>query len=36
MSEVIIYKGKDNKIQIEVQFENETVWLIQTQLVELY
>ena len=36
MSEVLIYQGKDNKIQIEVQFENETVWLTQAQLVELY
>jgi hypothetical protein len=36
MSEVLIYKGKDNTIQIEVQFENETVWLTQIQLVELY
>ena len=36
MSEVVIYQGKDNKIQIEVQFENETVWLTQAQLVELY
>ncbi len=36
MSEVLIYQGKDQNIQIEVQFENETVWLTQTQLVELY
>ena len=36
MSEVVIYQGKDNKIQIEVQFKNETVWLTQAQLVELY
>jgi len=36
MSEVLIYQGKDNKIQIEVQFENETVWLSQAKLVELY
>lgn len=36
MNEVVIYQGKDNNIQIEVQFENETVWLSQMQLVELY
>lgn len=36
MSEIVIYQGKDNKVQIEVQFENETVWLSQAQLVELY
>ena len=36
MSEVIIYQGKDNKIQIEVQFENETVWLTQKQMAELF
>jgi len=35
MSEVVIYQGKDNKIQIEVQFENETVWLTQKQMAEL-
>ena len=36
MSEVIIYQGKDNNIQIEVQFENETVWLTQKQMAELF
>jgi len=36
MSEVVIYQGKDNKIQIEVQFENETVWLTQKQMAELF
>lgn len=36
MSEVLIYQGKDNKIQIEVQFENETVWLTQKQVAELF
>jgi hypothetical protein len=36
MSEILIYQNKDNKIQIDVQFENETVWLSQAQLVELY
>lgn len=36
MSEIVIYKNNDNTIQIDVQFENETVWLTQAQLVELY
>lgn len=36
MNEVIIYQGKDNNIQIEVQFEDETVWLSQKQMAELF
>lgn len=36
MSEVVIYRGKDQNIQIEVQFENETVWLSQKQMAELF
>ena len=36
MSEIIIYQGKDNNIKIDVKFDDETVWLIQAQLVELY
>jgi hypothetical protein len=36
MSEILIYQNKKDKIQIDVQFENETVWLSQVQLVELY
>lgn len=36
MSEIVIYQGKDNNIQIEVQFENETVWLSQKQMAELF
>ena len=36
MSEVLIYQGKDNNIQIEVQFEHETVWLTQKQMAELF
>lgn len=36
MSEILIYQNKNDKIQIDVQFENETVWLSQVQLVELY
>ena len=36
MNEIEIYKDKDNQTQIEVKFENETVWLSQSQLVELF
>ncbi len=35
-SEIIIYKTQDNQTQIDVKFEHETVWLSQSQLVELY
>ena len=31
-----IYKGKDNQTQIEVKFENESVWLNQYQIAELF
>ena len=36
MKEVIIYKTKDNKTQIEVRFDNDTVWLTQQQMAELF
>lgn len=36
MNEVIIYKTKDKKTQIEVRFENDTVWLTQQQMAELF
>ena len=32
MSEIVIYKTKDKKAQIEVKFENDTVWLTQQQI----
>ena len=35
-SEIIIYESDDGKPQISVRVENETVWLTQTQLVELF
>lgn len=31
-----IYKGKDNQTQIEVKFENDSVWLSQVQISELF
>lgn len=36
MSEIVIYKTKDKKAQIEVKFENDTVWLTQQQMAELF
>lgn len=36
MNEIVIYQGPDNTTQIEVQFDNETVWLSQSQLVDLF
>ena len=36
MNEIEIYKSKDNQIEIEVQLENETVWLTQKQMALLF
>ncbi len=36
MNEVIIYALPDNSTQIDVKFEDETVWLSQSQLVKLF
>lgn len=36
MNEITIYKSKDKKTQIEVKFENDTVWLTQQQMAELF
>jgi hypothetical protein len=36
LSEIIIYKTKDRKRQIDVKFENETVWLTQQQMANLF
>ena len=35
-SSIIIYKSNDGKINIDVVFEGETVWLTQKQISELY
>lgn len=35
-SEIIIYKTEDGCTKIDVKFEDETVWLTQAQLCELY
>lgn len=34
--EIVIYQTDDGKAKIDVRFENETVWLTQAQLAELY
>ena len=36
MSQIILYTTEDGIIKINVQLDNETVWLTQKQLVELY
>ena len=36
MNQIIIYEGENGQPHIEVQFEGETVWLSQAQLVELF
>jgi len=34
--QIIIYEGADGHSRIEIRFEGETVWLTQSQLVELF
>lgn len=34
--EIILYKADNNSSQLEVRIEDETVWLTQTQMVELF
>jgi len=36
MSEIILYQTEDGQTRIEVHMENETVWLSQAQMVELF
>ena len=36
MNQVEIYKHKDDQIEIKVHFENETVWLSQKTMAELF
>jgi thiamine pyrophosphate-dependent acetolactate synthase large subunit-like protein len=35
-NQIEIYQGSDGQTQIEVKFENETTWLTNSQLVELF
>ncbi len=34
--EIILYQTKDKKVQIEVKFERETIWLTQAQIAKLF
>jgi prophage maintenance system killer protein len=36
MNTVLIYQTNDNQIEVSVQFENETVWLSQKQMANLF
>ena len=36
LGDIIIYQTDDGETQIDVKFEDETVWLTQAQLCELY
>ena len=36
MNEIEIYKSPDNKIELQVNLENETVWLSEKQMAELF
>jgi len=36
MSEIILYTAADNRTQIEVKFDNETVWLSLNQIAALF
>lgn len=35
-SQIVIYKAKNGQVKIDVRFENETVWLTQNALAELF
>ena len=35
-SEFLLYQSKDGKLRMETRLENETVWLTQKQLAELF
>jgi len=34
--EIILYQTQDNQTALEVRFEEETVWLTQMQMVDLF
>lgn len=35
-NKIIIYQSDDGKTQLDVKLENETVWLTQAQMAELF
>lgn len=36
MSEIVLYKAKDGHVQIEVSLTNNTLWLSQRQMADLF
>jgi hypothetical protein len=34
--EIILYQAEENSVHIEVRVEGETIWLTQSQIVELF
>jgi hypothetical protein len=36
MNEIVIYQTEDKAIKVEIQFENETFWLTQLQIADLF
>jgi prophage maintenance system killer protein len=36
MSDIILYNNEENQVQLQVKFDNETVWLNQYQLADLF
>ena len=35
-NEIVLYKSENGAIKVDVLFENETVWLTQSQMAELF
>jgi hypothetical protein len=35
-SQILLYRGDDGKTQIQVKLHDETVWLTQAQMAELF
>ena len=35
-NQIVIYQSEDGQTQVDVRLENETVWLTQAQMVELF
>ena len=35
-NQIVVYQTADNQTQIDVHMENETVWLTQAQMAELF
>lgn len=36
MNEILIYKTPDNKTEVEVKFDKDSVWLNQKQIAEIF